>query len=259
MNDYSSISAEKKTDAEPRQSGFAMHMHDDYEIYCFLDGDAEYIVEGRAYPLLKGDMILMRCSESHHILFRSAAKYKRITVNFLPARGDDFEERLMSPFNDRPLGKFNRYPAFLFDDMRHLHYLEAMCASGSIDEASAYLTVLLLEISEKADRARTEDSTTSDNFADLLDYINRHIFEPISLGSIAERFYISRSQLERRFRRMIGSSVWSYISEKRLLAAKKAIESGGSPTKIYSSFGYSDYTTFYRAYLGKFGFPPSRT
>lgn len=261
MSTFSKIHAVKTTDREPDQSIFVMHMHDDYEIYCFLGGDAEYVVEGRTYPLAKGDIILLRRSESHHILFHSRATYKRITVNFSPTRADDaFAARLMRPFNDRPLGNFNRYQAALFPDMRHLHYLDRMCETEDEEERSTYLSVFLLEILERSEEMRDAGNDGGDaRIAEILDYINRHLSEQLSLAEISERFYISRSYLERRFKRVMGSSVWGYVIEKRLLLAKELIEGGENPTKIYPACGYSEYTAFYRAYTRRFGLPPSQT
>ena len=112
MDIFSPICALKRTDTEPKQSDYRMHMHDDYEIFCFLSGDAKYAVEGMLYPLCRGDILLMRRSESHHLVLLSDATYQRITVNFLlsETKNNDFFNKIMTPFNERPLGKFNRYP-----------------------------------------------------------------------------------------------------------------------------------------------------
>lgn len=261
MERFKDILVAKSTDSIPEQANFLMHMHSNYEIYCFLTGDAKYIVEGSVYPLHRGDLVLMRPSESHRILFSSKSSYQRMSLNFSPRDiHDPFTETLLAPFHKRPLGKFNHYPALHFNDTHLIHYIEEMCAAKNTKAHSAYLTVLLCELSQKFAMLQTLDSTAeSDMFADILQYINSNLTEPLSLQKISEHFYISKSQLNRNFNHIIGATVWSYITDKRLLLAKKRITEGGSPTKIYLECGFNDYSSFYRAYTAKFGIPPSKT
>lgn len=255
MSSYSDIYASERTDAMPRQSDFNMHMHSDYEIFCFLSGDAEYVVEGNSYRLHRGDIVLMRPSEAHRIRFLSDKAYARITLNFYPR-----SKKLLAPFDDRPLGELNHYPSVLFPELHPAHYMREIYKSGSDEIQSAYLTVLLKEISEQFDSLKQIEGASELNIsADIIKYINKHIADDLSLQGLSERFFISKSQLNRNFRHIIGSTVWEYIMGKRLLLAKEQIENGGNPTKIFLECGFKDYTAFYRAYRAKFGFPPSKT
>ena len=70
--------------------------------------------------------------------------------------------------------------------------------------------------------------------------------------------FISKAQLWRSFKETTGYSPWNYITLKRLIKAKQLIESGEAPTKIFSECGFSDYTTFYRAYKKHFGHSPNQ-
>ena len=47
-------------DEKPDDSNFTMHVHEQCEIYCFVSGDAEYLVEGARYPLKAGSVMIMR-------------------------------------------------------------------------------------------------------------------------------------------------------------------------------------------------------
>lgn len=261
MDTFINISPVKKTDLSPTQDQFPLHIHSNYEILCFLSGDANYIVEGTAYPLHKGDFILIRQTEAHRLSLTSDSPYNRIIVNFSPKKPDDaLTKRLMAPFNDRPSGSQNHYPASDFPTQYALHCMEEICSCDDHNLRCAYLTVILNEFSamfEKNAKQEKEDVPTL--YAEIFRYINRHISESISLQQISDRFFISKSQLNRNFKRIIGSTVWDYIIEKRLLLAKKYIEEGASPTKVYLDCGFNDYTAFYRAYRSKFGISPSKT
>lgn len=260
MDKFINISTSKGTTEVPKQNEFLMHMHDIYEIFCFIEGDAKYIVEGSIYPLHKGDLVLMRPSESHHILFTSEAEYSRIAINFAPSSGDRLTQKLLAPFNDRPLGVLNHYSAARFSDSHIFHYADEICRTEDDTLRASYLTVLLCELYPQFERLKQSPASAEKNiFSDIIEYINLNLKEELSLSLLCERFYISKSQLNRSFKRIIGSTVWEYITNKRLLLAKKLLEEGVGPTKVFLSCGFNDYTAFYRAYRAKFGCPPSET
>lgn len=261
MSIYFNVSGEKKNDKSPKQHDYRMHMHNDYEIFCFLEGNANYIVEGMVYHLRPGDFVLMCRGESHHICFLSDCKYTRMTVNFSPVSGNNnLLNKIMSPFDDRPLGKFNHYSSSYFSNPVLLSYMEKICLSNDADIRSAYLTILLDELSVKFGELKQQRDTSKNNlYANIIQYINSHITDDISLDLICEHFFISKTQLNRNFKSIIGSTVWEYITKKRLILARKQIEEGTSPTQVYHNCGFNDYTAFYRAYRKRYGFPPSKT
>lgn len=261
MDRFFNIFCKMNTDINPRQDVFNMHMHSDYEIYCFLAGNVKYIVEGTVYPLHKGDFILIRRSESHHICFLSESTYTRIVLNFTPTNPyDELTEKLMLPFNDRPLGKFNHYPSAHCSNSHLMHYMEQLCSCEDKHIRSDYLTVMLNEFALNFKTLKQHDNTSEDNLVtDIIRYVNLHLTDLLSLQHLSEKFFISKSQLNRNFKHIMGSTIWEYITGKRLLLAKKKIEEGANPTKIYIECGFNDYTAFYRAYCTKFGFSPSKT
>ena len=48
-----------------------------------------------------------------------------------------------------------------------------------------------------------------------------------------------------------------YIIEKRLVYAHDMLLSGQKPMEIYEKVGFETYSSFYRAYIAKFGKNPS--
>ena len=256
MQDYPLLACHEHTTLSPDQRDYHAHTHDSHELYCFLAGDARYAVEGTLYPLHPGDLLVMRRSESHHLVVLSGAPYHRITIDFDPP--PDAPPGLLRAFDDRPLGRNNHYPAALFPDERWAEHLSRLCRATDHAVRSAYLTVLLGELSECLPRIQREAPPAEiDPAADLLCYINSHITDKMSLGQLCAHFYLSRSQLSRRFRRATGSSVWEYITAKRLLLARELLERGEKPTVLYARCGFGDYVTFYRAYRRRFGVSPS--
>ena len=124
--------------------------------------------------------------------------------------------------------------------------MEKIISSKNDSIKKLYLSVLINELYECRDEA-LKLQTEQDSFSDIIAYLNARITENLTLDSICESFYISKSQLNRKFRRMIGSTVWEYVTAKRLIMAKELLQKGESPMKVYSQCGFNDYTSFYRA------------
>ena len=221
-----------------------------------MSGTAKYFVEGNIYKLKPGDILIIKKAEAHSLLISSKVPYERIVVNFnQEALLEDYPHEAILFLDNKPLGKNNRYTATKFSDMRWLYYLEIICSSQDYYEKRLYLTILLREL-KKHYHEICENSIKADSTSDIIEYINRHLTEELSLDSICENFYISKSQLNRKFRRITGSTVWEYILTKRLLLAKELIQNGEHPTTAYIKSGFNDYCTFFRAYKIKFGVSP---
>ena len=92
----------------------------------------------------------------------------------------------------------------------------------------------------------------------LLDYINDHFTEPLTLDTLSARFFVSKSQLNQTFRRMTGTTVIDYIIRKRIAYAQQLLLNGVSAQQAGSAAGFGDYTTFYRAYKKHFGCSPNQ-
>ncbi len=246
----------------PDDRDFTMHIHERCEIYCFVSGSAEYLVEGARYPLKSGSVLIMRPAESHRARILGNEKYERYAVNFSFAAADVLDPRriLMKPFLDRPLGRGNLYSARelggetirLFEEMR-----------GSGDEyerqirISTRLFLLLEEIYKAYFRRVTDGYAPPTEVSELLvAYVNDHLFDKLSVSVLAERFFMSPSQIGRIFRRATGAPPWEYITIKRLTAAREKIHCGESAGSAAESSGFEDYSSFYRAYVKRFGCSP---
>ena len=122
-------------------------------------------------------------------------------------------------------------------------------------EKRLYLTILVHELYENRWKIGREE-LPRDTSKDIITYINEHLTDNLDLETICQRFYLSKSQLNRRFKRVTGSTVWEYISTKRLLLAKEMLQKGEHPTHVAEQCGFNDYCTFFRAYKGRFRISP---
>ena len=91
----------------------------------------------------------------------------------------------------------------------------------------------------------------------ILTHLNEHFTEPITLDDLAERFFLSKHHLNRLFRKATGTTVRDYLINKRVTYVQQLLINGIPATQAASLAGFGDYTSFYRAYVKRFGHSPS--
>lgn len=247
---------------KPIPESFYMHMHEGCELYCFFGGHGTYKIEGTDYPLEHGDILIVRPYESHYIDIKPDSPYTRFAAHFDLSLFSalDPEGVLSRPFMCRASGKGNLYrksdfPSGMYNMCMSL--LTRPVADSGLSVFSA-LIPLLYGISAVFENRKSEPETeTLDR--KIINYINSNITEELSLDGICEAFYLSKPQLCRLFKNATGSTVWEYVTAKRLALARELLKSGGNAVQAAADCGFGDYSAFYRAYRKKYGSSPSET
>lgn len=244
----------------PSAEDFPMHAHEWLEVLYFISGKGTYLVEGHQYPLAPGDVFILRPTEMHKLDIDPSEPYERIVIHFSPAllKRLDPDGTLLRPFYDRPLGQQNRYgsiddPAGLLQAaFSHFHFREIADVRMNL---IGRLIMLLTAMSGMHERAHTH-APVEGPAGQILAYVNEHLFEEISIQSIADAFYRSPSQISRIFQQATGNSLWKYVTIKRLMSARELIQRGEPAAVAATACGFSEYSSFYRAYKGHFGHSP---
>ncbi len=247
----------------------ALHHHDFYEVYLFLNGNVNYTIESRNYHLLPGDLLLINPLELHQ---------PRITPEKEPY------ERIVLWINRPFIDQFSSQQTSLtrcFDSARPGHtnllrlapqhretitmLMERLIAEnnnfsygGDLSSISC-LIQLLVELNRIAmgtpQRHELKDKS-SPIITNVLQYINGHYDDELSLDFLAGKFFISKYHLSHEFNRLVGTSVYRYIIQKRLVIAKQMLSDGIPPTDVYQHCGFGDYANFYRAFKSEYNINP---
>lgn len=239
---------------------FHLHCHDNYEIYFFLEGDADYMVEGNQYHLTPGGTLLLAPHVFHGVKLNSNAPYKRFVMNISPSF-ISMERRhlLFSIFPEAENYAINKpYKEVYYehtDSFKINSFFEmiATCYQQSSDKNSllpVYVEALLSQLTlmcEKLSPIAFHD-TLSKQLSDVITYLNEHLSEQITLDFLEGRFNINKHYLNRVFRKATSTTVMDYLRYKRIIYSKQLLEKGKSAEEAAFASGFSDYTTFYRAY-----------
>lgn len=90
------------------------------------------------------------------------------------------------------------------------------------------------------------------------DYLNERISDPPNLSDIAKTVGLSECKLKRGFKEMFRSTVFGYLTERRLnLAMQYLRDTRKTAAEISYDLGYSSPQHFSNQFRNKFGMPPN--
>ena len=243
---------------------FNSHMHRCYEIIHILCGKMLYTVEGNEYMLSDGDIIMTTPDELHSFRFPKECEYQREFIHIYPG----FLERTpetVAMLESREVGKYNHIPEDrvkkygldkIFEDIRNT------CENPS-EETDMIVFANIVLFAAKVHRILAEDApqypelTSSVKAKSIYHYIDHNYMKDITVESIAEEMAMSPTGARRLFKNETGSSIKSYLTLRRVTAAKSLIMQGQKAMNILAECGFRDYSTFYRAFVKYVGMTPN--
>ncbi len=246
-----------------------LHHHDFYELYFLLAGDVTYTIESRQYHVMPGDLLLISPRELHQICIRpEMSAYERYVLWVDPQLLSKHSTSLsdltlnLDPSSHGHGNLLRINPEYHSTIQRLFEQLWQESESDSFGSdllRESLLIQLLVTINRLADRqtGKYEAATyPSHAVSKVVDYINLHYAEALSLEQLAELVYVSKYHLSHEFNRQVGTSVYRYIQKKRLLIARQLLAQGNKPNEVYAACGFGDYAGFYRAFKGEYGVTP---
>lgn len=251
--------------------GVPVHQHDFYEVYYFIGGNVEYSVEGRTYQLRSGDLLLINPLELHQPrIGPDQTDYERIVLwinkNYLSELCFNktsltrcFDNTIPDHSNLlRPAKLQQTYISTMLSELINERQNNGYASEIALEAMLLRFLVELnrLTINSKALPSKEEHSTSS-IIPQVLNFINNHYCEKLTLTSIADEFFVSKYYLSHAFNDIVGTSVHRYIVLKRLIHAKQMLLSGIKSTTAAMNCGFNDYAGFYRAFTAEYGVTPT--
>lgn len=253
-------------DASYSNTLISLHSHSFFEIlFCRNTCGAEYLVGSDRYRLQKGDIVLIPPGVSHRPLLPEfmLEPYKRdvlwISPEFIGVLKHGFpDDDLYRMTETHMLRTAGTKWEYLGDKFRQ-GVLEAEHKSLGWEAAVVANTMQLMVQLRRAVSDRTAGTMKAER-PELLDrvmsYVEDHLSEKITLKEVSKHFYVSESTISQLFRKKMGVSFYRCVTQRRLIAAKNLILDGISLETVAEQTGFSDYSTFYRAFKGEFGISP---
>ncbi|HCO62882.1 MAG TPA: AraC family transcriptional regulator [Clostridiales bacterium] len=255
-------------DTQSRQ--VPVHHHDFYEVYLFLEGNVEFVVEGHCYTPRPGDLMLINPTELHQLRSRSPQEpYERMVLWIAPEHLEGCstpQTNLLRCFDNSWEHHSNLIRWDKTQENRALSLFHTLLRErsgqgyGGDVAAQGIWLQLMVEINRLSavnQTSRELEDRGVQKIRQILEYIDRNYNKKLSLDQLAGEFFISKYYLSHEFQRLVGASVYRYIIQRRLIVARQMLSAGISPTEVNQNCGFGDYSNFYRAFKEEYGISPS--
>lgn len=243
----------------PSNSNFYLHTHDDYEIYLFLEGDTKYIVEEKVYSLTPGDIIVIRKHEMHRAFHNSVTPYHRFVLMVSPEffqkyHCAEYEAQFINTGADNKIASKIVRSTGLYDALMRLKKYSKDFSKADTPICASVIVEILYLISNI--RSFEVSDTSNQQLKSVIAFLNSHYTESLSLDELEKQFFISKYHLCRLFHQNTGLTIHQYLTRKRLTLAGELASDGKSLSEAAALAGFSDYSSFYRAYKKEYGQKP---
>lgn len=244
-----------------------LHSHAFFElIYCRNSCGAEYLIGADRYRLMRGDLIFVPPGVSHRPILPEglAEPYKRYVLWMSPVFMERyanlfpylFSEKEARPSMLRTSGtRWNDKMAELF----RVGVEESERREDGWEAAVIGNTITLLTMIKRANSDQSAHILKAEK-PELLDrimeYIEAHYAENIVISQLAKTLYVSESTISHLFKEKLGISFYRYVTQKRLIEAKRLIEKELRLEEVAGKVGFEDYSGFYRAFKKEYGISP---
>ena len=249
-----------------KKVNIALHSHSFYEvIHCRAADRVEYLIGSRQYRINAGDIIIIAPGMSHMPIFPEDMQYPYdrdimwVNAGFMTKIIELFPsfsiERMRSPILLHTKGSSYGYIGDYFTDGIN-ETINQKKGYDKIITAHAILIIshVMRAISEGGSRSFDAEKPTLINA--LIEYIEGHLDEKLNLDEVAAHFYISRGTVNKLFKQSMDTTFYKFVTQRRLILAKVLIAEGESMDSISRKCGFTDYSTFYKAFKKEYGISP---
>lgn len=243
---------------------FQLHGHDRYEILLFLEGDSNYVIEDRSYPLEPYDLTIVRKHQLHRMHHNSATPYHRIVLFvesefFKQFKCTEYEKQ----FSDISTNVGNKIPASIvrssgiYDAFMEL---KRFSANYTIDADSPIMYSCIVKILYLIHQTKQFSLPEYPNktVSAVVQYLNNNFTREITLDMLAEKFYISKYHLCKVFMNATGLTIHKYVQLKRFAMIRDLRVNGMNLLDASLQAGFLNYSSFYRAYVNEYGLAPTK-
>lgn len=248
----------------------SLHSHSFYEILFIRSGNLQYLIGNTRYQLQKNDIVLLPPGISHQPLFleKLTEPYQR-TV--LWVNGNHYQKCKSALCHTEQITDDSlEYPQYviraegtLFHQMKQI--FEALLYEKNHNRPGSelyciglytQLFCLFYRVSFTQNLSACPKPEKPGLLDEILQYIEEHLSEEISLRSISSQFLVSQSSVSQIFKKQMNVSFYKVVTQRRLIEAKNLIIAGTPLKEVTELCGFSDYSVFYKAFVKQYGISP---
>lgn len=250
---------------------FPWHWHPEIELTLVMEGDISYQVNENLYQLRAGEGLFCNTNVLHtgHGLESEDCSY--LSITFHPRLLYGYSSSVMQNKYMQHILKNPSLSSIHFSpeaewQKRVLEMMEAIRQIWALRPASMELQIqiLLLQIwqqiyehVEQEDTPENENGRDTERIRQIMEYIQMHYSEKITLQDLAEQIHLCRSESCRLFKRYMNQSMFDYLLDYRIGRSLKLLrQSELDVTQISGQVGFANPGYYSRIFKRKMGCTP---
>lgn len=251
--------------------GNDFHFHEQLEILLMMSESGNIYVRNRIYPLTRGSLFVLNTDDLHRSIPHPGSLYQFYSIRFYPEEVEPYSADafdILACFRDHE--RFNHCTQLHSSQLDHLlklinkmeYYLSIDCSAYGkevlIKTLLAETLVYINFLYHVPPKPLPPDNEKISKLQPVMDYIQEHISEELSLEILAKQMYVSKYYLSHRFKEVMGFPLRIYITQRRLSLAKQLLRQGYSVTVAGSQSGFNSSAHFIRTFAKFTGISPKQ-
>lgn len=240
-------------------------VHNSCEILFVEEGEADYRINGRNYPV-KNRSVLIIGSHDHHESYITKLPYIRYGITLMTDFLQTFPiiSQYMNVYRTQSVEHYNQL--YQVDELVFRHMIEVLRVlyretkeneKGKGDLVYALLLELTILLKRILHLEKEEISDAHRMIRQIKNYIDLHYNQDLSLSTLSGIFYVQPNTISKNFSSIMGETMNTYINAVRITNAVYLLERTElSVTEVAEHVGYESINTFLRQFKKKMGVSP---
>lgn len=241
-----------------------VHWHSAIELIYILNGTGTIMVEGRDYPVVAGEFVVIDSNQMHET--RCAKASMMVMIHFSRSSMKNFvpdldEYRFFCVKGEMQKEQLDAYLG-ICEMLKGLPPMYVMQPTGYRLKSHAIAMEVFYELlnhftTRGQSELPPEKADTLDRLGEITEYIELHHSEQISLERIASHFYLSREYFSRFFKQNMGVTFSKYVNQVRLMHIYQDICNTNEPImELAEKHGFTNYKLFNKMFHEIYGCTP---
>ena len=241
-----------------------LHINNYVEIYVFVSGNHNYVVENSLYELNRGDIIIINPREVHKALPLTETMYERFYFLVDEHTFDYMYQNPLSQILNKPtdIGNLISLDDKTRKEVLNMLYEIRNCFQNGRDDqlrAFSFFLRVLDEINQQLRRAHSFEGNvthTPELLRKILTYVAEHTSEIQTTTEISSALGLTPQYLSNYFSKHIGTTLKMYIQAKKIALAKDLLDKGADVTQTCYDCGFNDCSYFIKVFKKYVGMTP---
>jgi len=243
------------------------HSHDYYEIYYLYSGKRKYFIKDNIYTINNGQLVFINRNDLHRTIDAGARECERLLINFKPAffmpcEKGRFENLIFIFTKGLNVLELSIKDQVYIEELFFKINSEIHGKNFGFEEIILSLLIQLLvfsarfAVSHSLSPYRASDPRL-EKVLEIVQYINIHYSDPLTLFSISKHFYISPYYFCKLFKKYTDFTFTEYLNNLRIKEVRRLLcESDMNIQAISDKAGFGSISHFGRVFKKFTGFSP---